>query len=310
MSNKKKTTPEAELLVKSKHKEFEFVKWVSGEYKNAYSKMVMQCEKHGQWCVSYHDYVNGGKACPECGKIKRALSRRTPQAQAEEKIKSMLGGYNFLGWESGTFTGWACKGSFVCEKGHCFRSTYNNFTRGKRCPSCSNEKLSQLYQQSEQDAIEKMKKSRPDMKFIAWVDGEYKNAKSVAFFECDNGHYVKMNYNAVQQGNGCRFCAKSGFNPLKTGYLYCLRSEDGTKVKVGITNNPETRMYMLKRNTPFGFDLTELVKFEKGIEARNLEMIFHKQFESANLKGFDGSTEWLKWNCDIQTWFRLFGGSQ
>ncbi len=310
MSNKRKTSIEAELIVKGKNTCFHFVKWESGEYTNAFSKMEMHCPIHGNWLVKYHDYVNGGKACPVCGRIKQGLSRRTPIKVAEQKIKSLLNDYRFLGWEGGQFTGHTCKGIFVCDKGHTFKSSYNNFTQGKRCPFCSNEKMAELNKQSEQEALDKMKKSRPDMKFITWVDGKYRNAKSNAFFECPNGHYVKMNYNTVQQGGGCRFCAKTGFNSLKSAYLYCLRSEDGAKVKVGITNDLETRMYMLKRNTPFDFNLIEIIKFEKGEQARNLEMMFHKEFESARLKGFDGCTEWLRWNTDIQTWFRFLGGNK
>lgn len=308
MSNKKKTTDEAETIVKLKNKNFKFIKWTNGKYENAYSKMQMHCEKHGDWSVRYHDYVNGGKACPKCGKIKRALARRMSKDVAEEKIKTMLNGYEFHGWENETFTGWACIGHFSCEKGHVFKSTYNNFTQGKRCPTCSAQRVSESNRQEENEAVEKMKQSRPDMKFITWVNGKYENAKSIGFFECENGHYVKMSYNTVQQGGGCKFCAKTGFKGLKTGYLYCLRSEDGTKVKVGITNDPETRMYTLKRSTPFNFNLIEMIKFEKGEQARNLEMIFHKKFESANLTGFDGSTEWLNWNPDIQTWFKLLSG--
>lgn len=63
-------------------------------------------------------------------------------------------------------------------------------------------------------------------------------------------------------------------------------------------------MKELVKSTPFSFSLVESIS-ENGKMIYEFETMFHREFESANLEGFKGATEWLKWSPEIQHWLRL-----
>lgn len=100
-------------------------------------------------------------------------------------------------------------------------------------------------------------------------------------------------------GQGCPKCAKHGFNTNKEGYLYVLVSHSLEFMKIGISNNPSVRIRQLKNATPFTFDILEMVKGE-GTNILALEKSLHKFFINAKLSGFDGCTEWFKFDITIK----------
>lgn len=78
-------------------------------------------------------------------------------------------------------------------------------------------------------------------------------------------------------------------------------------MKIGITTNFDRRLSELKCSTPFEFDVMELYNVE-GIAVRDIEKVLHELSESANLQGFNGATEWFKYDGDIVETGRLIMG--
>jgi hypothetical protein len=78
-------------------------------------------------------------------------------------------------------------------------------------------------------------------------------------------------------------------------------------VKIGITNKPSQRHAQLVNSTPFGFSTYRQLYCEDGSQPPILERMFHDQFPSTGLRGFDGATEWRKMHPDIITWLDLLG---
>jgi hypothetical protein len=114
-----------------------------------------------------------------------------------------------------------------------------------------------------------------------------------------HGEFVSGVDRFIGQSCRCPGCAAGGFDQTSEGYLYALRSDCGAYLKVGISNYPNDRIPFLSRRTPFAFVKQSEIKFDIGLHARNLERDTHKAFESAGLRGFDGATEWLKYDPDI-----------
>ncbi|QDH45612.1 hypothetical protein AAM22_gp37 [Pantoea phage vB_PagM_AAM22] len=180
-------------------------------------------------------------------------------------------------------------------------------TKASGCPACGRVSTRTKKSQLISTVLLKInnKCEDHDYKFEGFFT-EYKNRKSKITITCpQHGPYVVNINNFVDNNRKCPGCKTTGFNPEKIGYLYALRSACGSYIKVGISNKPDTRFYQLKKATPFDFEIVEVIKMEKGINALLMERTFHKSFESANFKGFDGCTEWLKWRPEIQGWFRF-----
>lgn len=98
--------------------------------------------------------------------------------------------------------------------------------------------------------------------------------------------------NHINGGKGCPSCAIYGFNPLKEGGVYVLRTKD--YIKVGLSNNPLARIKHLVKVTPFDFKHEATHEFDIGRTAFCAEQSFHAMADSAHLSGFDGCTEWFK----------------
>lgn len=139
--------------------------------------------------------------------------------------------------------------------------------------------------------------------FSRW-DGDYAgNAHKDRFISaCDKHGERSVSISAALNGRSCPGCAETGFDTSKDGFIYCLRSEDGAFVKVGITHIPDDRFSRLKRKTPFSFSVHGMISM-RGSEARFLEKEFHADYMSAGFKGFDGATEWLRHDEKIVSFF-------
>jgi hypothetical protein len=111
----------------------------------------------------------------------------------------------------------------------------------------------------------------------------------------------------IHGGNRCASCAACGYQSSLAGTLYALLSECKSLVKIGITNKPSQRHNQLTNATPFNFSAYRQLHCEDGAVPPMLERMFHDEFPSANLRGFDGATEWRQMSPDVTTWLDLLG---
>lgn len=240
-------------------------------------------------------------------RAKIAASKRKPLSLITSQLSEKLSerGYSFVRFVDDYVN---AKSRIIanCRIHNEWELSINKALCGKGCPKCKFDKIkTPPFTAGEAEKKLNSVLSLKDCTFVRW-EYAYVNQKSKAVCECPvHGQWVSSFTSLWNQKTGCPACGNYGFSSNLKGYLYCLRSRCGSKVKIGITNHPDKRIKQLKERTPFSFDIIEIIPFEDGIVARQMEKIFHENFTSASLTGFDGSTEWLVWTPEIQGWFRF-----
>jgi hypothetical protein len=72
---------------------YKFVGWEGDTYKNAYSRVVIQCSEHGEFGVGISHFVNQGTRCPDC-----ANTGFNYRKAGSIYIFQALGRYSFTGY--------------------------------------------------------------------------------------------------------------------------------------------------------------------------------------------------------------------
>lgn len=270
-----------------------FVRWVD-EWRGNFSKAVMMCEKGHEWSASVNNLLNHSRGCPKCA------GRYSYSPFEREKQLNVLPGLKFVRWLNRNKDS-RSKATMRCEMGHEWSATVDCLINsGTGCPKCAGN-----YKYSAADRVRQLD-ALPGKSFVCWVSG-YRNKNSKALMRCDNGHewQAAVDY-LVNEGTGCPSCAKSGYDKSKPGTMYAIMNVDGGHIKIGISNNYERRLAELRSATPFEFSTVALVH-GAGHEIRDLEKMFHAEFESSGFIGFDGATEWLKFDTGILSLLRVLG---
>jgi ssDNA-binding Zn-finger/Zn-ribbon topoisomerase 1 len=219
---------------------------------------------------------------------------------------AMTDGYEFVGWV-GEYINVNSKITVRCSSHGNFELRVSHFTVANvRCPKCaiirnSNRQLTpqitreqQLTELAAADGYE----------FVGWAD-DYTNQYTRVIIECpQHGRWNPMCVDFIN-GKRCSGCASYGYSQGKPGVLYALLSECDLMIKIGITNNVKQRFSQLRKSTPFKFTVLRELSNTDGSIPRTLEKMFHDQFPSAGLTGFDGATEWRQMSPDVTTWLDL-----
>lgn len=265
-----------------------FVRW-SDEYRNNTSKATVRCIAGHEWSASVLSLLNCGNGCPQCsGKRRWTAEERIQQIGARH-------GITFIGWADG----YAGKTSIaICRcavDGHEWGTSVDSLlNHGTGCPKCAVKRTTIPAHVREQQI-----NNTTGISFVRWV-GRYKNVYSKAVCRCSAGHEWSASVdNLLHKGNGCPSCAKHGYDQTKAGTLYFLRSECGTMVKIGVSNNHVQRHRILKRETPFGWACIELIHGSGRLIAE-LEKYLHDNTEQVMFpEAFNGYTEWRKWAPEV-----------
>lgn len=222
------------------------------------------------------------------------MPKKISMEEWEQRIRDAgAGRYEFVRWAVDGEFGATKKCTLRCiVDGYVWSTTPDSLTRnGRGCSRCQYARNGKIRRLNKDDLIERINKIEK-IKFIGFC-GEYKNSYSRVFLKCEiDGTLWNAGVGNTLRGRGCPRCARTGYDPSKTGSLYALRSECGKYVKVGISNKPSQRHRQLGLDTPFKFSLVEQISGD-GVKIRNLEKHFHNKYQSAGFTGFDGATEWL-----------------
>ena len=275
---------------------YTFVKWVDN-YTGCFSRIVVRCPYHGEWCVTVTNFVNRKTKCMKC-----VTGTGVERATQLSTIASARG-YRFVGFV-GEYKNKYGEAIFECSTHGTWSGIIGNFVNtDAECPKCASV-IPQLERELQILSITLYEGYR----FVGWVKG-YIDCKSKAFIECPtHGIWAVGAIDFISKGNRCPGCAMGGYSPFRCGTLYALLSECGMMVKIGISNVPRDRHTNLKRRTPFKFSVHRQLHCEDGSHPPMLERLFHDVFPSVGLSGFDGATEWRMWHDDVNTWFDLLGG--
>lgn len=232
------------------------------------------------------------------------MARRIPAHIREQQINK-IPNTTFVRWD-GEYSGSYSKVICRCDAGHEWSASVHNLLAGSGCPRCAVIRTSGRQRVSTAERIAQIN-TIPNVDFVRWCDGDYRNAHSKAVCRCGAGHeWVTSVTSLIIQGTGCPRCAEYGYNPSKVSTLYALRSECGTMVKVGISNDYERRQRELTVRTPFSWSCVGMIHSDGALIA-SLEKAFHGMTEPVTFtETFDGYTEWRKWVPEITDWFNTW----
>ncbi len=225
--------------------------------------------------------------------------RRIPIEEREKTINDLCEDtiYSFVKWLD-VYKNQTSKMICNCKIHGDWCVSVHNFMYGKRCPKCrggvriTTEEFKEKARIIHGDKYDYSKSVYPS------------NNHTRMTITCRKHGDFKQTSNRHLDGSGCPKCSKYGFDSTEKSILYAMRNKTGTLIKVGITKDFKRRLRELRKHTPFDFEVIEKIKCE-GETALQFENMFHREFESAKLKRFNGATEWLKWTPEIQHWLRL-----
>jgi hypothetical protein len=173
--------------------------------------------------------------------------------------------------------------------------------RTKGCKKCVAESGAARDSTPEDLAVERInQRCNIDGLVFVGFDNAYAGSSSRLLIRCSAHGDFSMRYSHFLAGSTCSGCARYGFSRTDDAFIYCLMSECGAYLKVGISKDPDRRHKTLGKRTPFSF--SEVISYKMmGGDARDLEASTHNKFMSAGFRGFDGATEWLRYDpCIIK----------
>ena len=279
-----------------------FIGFKDGKYLRAKNYVLLECVKHGPLEITY-DKIAGGTGCRKCGNEIVSSIKTTDVRVITRQIDEIClrEGWHFVGFDGGVYTSVDGKAVLKCPShGNFSRRIADLKSRNYACPVCYKENMRKRNRMPEEEAILRWEESCriKGMVFLGLI-GAYEAADTnKAKLLCPKHGIWNASYsNFVLSGSTCSSCSRVGFNYLREAFVYALVG-DGF-IKIGVTNSPTKRLEVLRRNTPFDFEVLEVVRVKSGNKAHTIERHFHKKYETAGLSGFDGCTEWLRFDPEI-----------
>lgn len=101
---------------------------LSAEYKNSYSKLKWKCNMDHIFYMTWTEFQQGNR-CFECFGSKKKTVEEVEQIITDA-------GYN---WISETYKNIYSKLELMCDRGHLYKTRYDQFQAGHRCPHCHHE---------------------------------------------------------------------------------------------------------------------------------------------------------------------------
>lgn len=271
-------------------KNITFLGWVDGYFGNK-SKARLSCDIcNFTWSAKANNIISAKSGCPQCTGNRKWTD--------DDRVKQInrLDGVEFVWWPE-KYVGVDSKVRVRCLlDGLEWNARVSNLVNhGTGCPHCKYRALSKRRRTNKSDLEDLVRiGGEGRYEFVRWEDENNAQFRSRVVLRClvDGHEWAAVTANVTKNGTGCPRCSKTGFDPSEAGTLYALRSECGTMMKVGISNNPDYRHRQLARATPFTFLPVEQITAD-GVYIADLERHFHRKYKSAGLSGFDGATEWL-----------------
>ncbi len=152
-------------------------------------KLKLICEKGHNFQISFSNIL-GDHWCAEC-----AGNKKLTIEQVKEKIKEKRPGTicNFTEYKDNK-----TKLDLICEKGHEYKTNFDNIKQGKWCPECSCKKKHTI-----EEVRQYVEEKHPGAIVIST---EYNNNYTKLDLICENGHNFKIIYSNMQQDGWCAEC--------------------------------------------------------------------------------------------------------
>lgn len=256
-------------------------------YVNSKRKIIITCTEHGDFEQLPTSHMRG-IGCASCAIAAKTLTAET----FIEKARAVHGDrYDYSKTE---YVNNKRKLIITCPEHGDFEQEAKSHTRGQGCPSCGAVSRAAAKALTAETFIAKAREAHGDR--YDYSKSVYASAHTKVIITCPEHGDFEQRPNDHTRGIGCQSCANHGYQPNKTGYLYfLLDTETHSRIKIGISNDTKQRFQTLRRETPFAFEPMEIIE-TYGEIAPQLEKLCHDALPSANLSGFDGATEWMRFD--------------
>ncbi len=173
-------------------------KLLSEIYKNAHSKLKIQCKNGHYFEMSFNSFQNGQR-CRLCANKIRAEKLK----HSFDFVKNFIEkeeGYKLL---SETYKNARSKLEMKCKEGHLFEMTFGHFKSERRCRLCVT-KIRAEKQRHSFDFVKNFIEKEEGYKLLSET---YKNARSKLEMKCSKGHEFPMSFNSFKNAKQrCPYC--------------------------------------------------------------------------------------------------------
>lgn len=255
------------------------------KYQKALCKVEIVCKKHGSFFQTPNNHLRG-KGCRSCNNSPYLDTKSFIQ-----KSKAIHG--DKYDYTSTTYVRAKDKVTIRCPKHGDFQQIPYSHMAGKGCIKCRGESTSKLKTLNVADFV--MISNKVHGHRYSYAKSKYSSSKSKITVTCHTHGDFEQEAGSHMRGTGCPSCM---FRREAVNHVYLLASP--TKVKIGVSVDPDRRFRTLKVETPFDFKVVGVWRGE-GLElAFSVERMLHDYFKDRNsgLSGFDGATEWFDINPD------------
>lgn len=277
---------------------YSFLGWV-GTYTGVTSSTMMTCKKHGNWSVRLQNLLSG-RRCPTCAREYTGVKNQKDLVHFLKRACEIHA--DKYDYSSTIYVKSTSDVQIICKIHGVFKQKPCKHLSGRGCPKCGTEARDN-FKRDNLDSFLQKALSLHGHRFD-YSKTVYEKSSKKVLIGCGVHGFFSQSPNDHLNGRGCPECAVYGFKQHIQAGLYCLKAKEQDYVKIGISNNVEKRIKILKSATPFEFDVLHIIE-NSGATIAKLEKMFHNEFESAGFSGFDGATEWLKWTPEIQHWLRF-----
>lgn len=172
-------------------------------YKSTYEKTKITCPIHGDFWQIAKDHMKG-QGCPECGRIRMGLLRRSNTNEFIGKYRKLYN--NNLDFSQFVYVKSNQLSKVICPEHGEFLVTPNNLLSGKGCPQCGNKRTADFFRMKKDEFDERMKKLWGNN--ITYDFNDYKNFGKKMKFHCKkHGEFKTMPLN-ILNNHGCPICGK------------------------------------------------------------------------------------------------------
>ena len=258
-------------------------------YINNKTKLTIKCRLHGKFLQTPNSHL-AGKGCFKCkGKPKKTTTEFVRDAK---KIHGATYDYSDL-----KYINVKSKVNIICSLHGEFKQRPDIHLAGHGCPKCAKKQRPISNTKDTLHFIISATKKHNNKYDYSLV--KYRNSKCRVNVICPNHGIFEIIPSSHLLGQQCGLCSnKGGFNSMIEGFVYVLVSECRNHMKIGISNNVETRFKQLRVSTPFTFSVSDVFNVP-GKAAYPIEQVYHSICTSSGFNGFNGSSEWFKYDNDI-----------
>lgn len=161
--------------------------WISGEYKDASSRLLFKCPRNHDYDTRWSNWIQGNR-CSTCLGFNSTISMVRNSLASE--------GYKLL---SNHFVDTSTIIDYECPRGHNITNPYKAWTSGKRCRQCCFEDR----KWSQEEIITLAKEKGYEILSL------YTLSEDSLTFRCPVGHVYDSTWSSFKRGYNCQRCGVS-----------------------------------------------------------------------------------------------------